>query len=457
MVDYLVKFGEKHDLETLQDKTGNVLIRKNASQGCEHLKPVVLQSHIDMVCEKNSDVAHDFDTDPIQPYIDGQWVKAKGTTLGADNGIGMAYQLAVLASEDIQHGPVECLFTIDEETGLTGAFGLESGFLKGKILINLDSEDEDMVFIGCAGGVDTIGTFIPEYEKTPEGFYAFQVAVTGLKGGHSGDDIHKGLGNANKILNRFLWDATRQLGFRMASIEGGNLRNAIAREAKAVGVVPYHKKEALRVLFNILIADIELEYKFTEPGIVFRLESADMPSSIFTAPFQLRLLNTLYALPHGVLAMSQDIPGLVETSTNLASVKIKNNELIITTSQRSSVDTRKQDAANMVESVMLLGGASVEHSDGYPGWTPNTQSEILQIAVAEYRNRFGIDPEVKAIHAGLECGLFLAKYPGLDMISIGPTIKGAHSPDERVLISSVKKYWEHLLDLLKAIPTEIRD
>lgn len=454
MVDYLLAFGEKHGLATARDEIGNVLIKKGASQGFEHLKPVVLQSHIDMVCEKNSDVVHDFDNDPILPFIDGEWVRAKGTTLGADNGIGMAYQLALLASDNLQHGPIECLFTVDEETGLTGAFGLKPGFFEGEILINLDSEDEDMVFIGCAGGIDTVGTFTPEYEKTPEGYYAFRVAVNGLKGGHSGDDIHKGLGNANKILNRFLWDATRQLGFRLAGIDGGNLRNAIAREAWAVGVVPYHKKEALRVLFNILIADIESEYSRTEPSIAFRLGSADMPATVFTASFQLRLLNTLYALPHGVLAMSQEIPGLVETSTNLASVKMKNNELMVTTSQRSSVESCKQDAANMVESVMLLGGASVAHSDGYPGWAPNTQSEILQIAVREYRKRFDIEPEVKAIHAGLECGLFLAKYPGLDMISIGPTIKGAHSPDERVLITSVKKYWEHLLDVLKAIPAE---
>ncbi len=448
---YLLDFGSQHGLVTLQDKKGNILIKKQAVKGYENKVPVILQSHVDMVCEKNSNVEFDFLTDSIKPYIDGNWVKARGTTLGADNGIGMAYQLALLAADNIPHGPVECLFTVDEETGLSGAFGLEPGFLEGKILINLDSEDEGVVFIGCAGGIDTVGILIPEFEKAPDSSFAFKVSVTGLKGGHSGDDIHRGLGNANKILNRYLWDITRQLGFRLASIDGGNLRNAIAREAWATGVVPYHKKEDVRVLFNVFLSEIETEFKHTEPDVKFTLESIDVPSRVLSAPFQLRLLNMLYALPHGVLAMSQEIPGLVETSTNLASIKMNETELIITTSQRSSVESSKFDAANMVESVMLLGGAKVTHSEGYPGWAPNTQSEILKIAVDCYKQRFGMEPEVKAIHAGLECGLFLAKYPGLDMISIGPTIKGAHSPDERVLISSVKNYWEHLLDILIAL------
>lgn len=451
ILNYLIAFGEQKGLETLQDKTGNVLIKKGASAGLENYKTVVLQSHVDMVCEKNNDVVHDFYTDPIEPYIDGEWVKAKGTTLGADNGIGMAYQLAVLSSEDLAHGPIECLFTVDEETGLTGAFGLEPEFFNGKILINLDSEDEDIVFIGCAGGVDTTGVFNPDYEKTPESSFAFRVSVSGLKGGHSGDDIHRGLGNANKILNRFLWSISRQLGFRMASFDGGNLRNAIAREAFATGVVPYYKKEDVRVLFNFFISEIEAELKKTEPDIEFILESTDLPEHVFSGAFQLKLLNTLYALPHGVLVMSREIPDLVETSTNLASVKIKGNELLVTTSQRSSVDSSKYDAANMVESVLLLGGARVTHSDGYPGWEPNTNSEILKVAIDCYQKRFGTKPQVKAIHAGLECGLFLSKYPGLDMISIGPTIKGAHSPNERVLISSVQKYWEHICDILISV------
>lgn len=452
ITEYLVAFGKKHGLETKQDSIGNVLIKKAATAAMEKVRTVVLQSHVDMVCEKNSDVTHDFMKDPVRPYIDGDWVKAKGTTLGADNGIGMAYQLAILAADDITHGKLECLFTVDEETGLSGAFGLEETFFEGKTLINLDSEDDGIVFIGCAGGIDTLGCFTPEYENIPESQFAFRVSVSGLKGGHSGDDIHRGLGNANKILTRYLWDITRQLGFRLVRIEGGNLRNAIAREAFASGVVPYHKKEEVRVLWNIFLAEIESEFKHTEPNINFKLESADLPEKVFTSAFQLRLLNTLYAVPHGVLAMSREISGLVETSTNMASIKLNNNELWVTTSQRSSVESSKIDAANMVESVFLMGGAKVIHSDGYPGWAPNTDSDILKIVVACYETRFGRMPEVKAIHAGLECGLFLAKYPGLDMVSIGPTIKGAHSPDERVLISSVQKYWDHLLDILKAIP-----
>jgi dipeptidase D len=412
----------------------------------------VLQSHVDMVCEKNSDVVHDFQKDPILAYVDGQWVKAKGTTLGADNGIGMAYQMAVLASDSIPHGAIECLFTVDEETGLTGAFNLEPGFITGKILINLDSEDEGEVFIGCAGGIDTLGCFTPEYERTPAKAFAFRIAVSGLKGGHSGDDIHRGLGNANKIVNRFLWDSMRQLDVKLAQIDGGNLRNAIAREGSATAVVPWSDKEGIRVLWNLFQAEVESELKSTEPNPTFKMESTEVPEEVFTRSFQERLMNTLYALPHGVLAMSQEIPGLVETSTNLASVKLKDHELWITTSQRSSVESAKLDAANMVESVMLLGGAKVVHSEGYPGWAPNTRSEILAIAVSLYEKRFGVKPAVRAIHAGLECGLFLAKFPGLDMISIGPTIKGAHSPDERVLIASVKNYWDHLLDLLVAIP-----
>lgn len=454
IIDYLLVFGKKMGLEAIQDKTGNVLIKKSASKGMENLKGVVLQSHVDMVCEKNSNVSHDFLIDSILPFIDGDWVKAKGTTLGADNGIGVAYMLAVLASSEIKHGPLECLFTIDEETGLTGAFGLEPDFLHGKILINLDSEDDGIVFIGCAGGVDTLGCFKPEFEKSPEGSFAFQVSVSGLKGGHSGDDIHRGLGNANKILNRYLWDTSRNMDLRLADLSGGNLRNAIAREAFATCVVPYHKKEEVRVLWNMFLVDIENEFKHTEQNISFIMESAEIPSQVFTASFQSQLLNTIYAMPHGVLAMSQEITGLVETSTNLASVKMNDGDLWITTSQRSSVESSKFDAANMVESVLLLGGAEVTHSDGYPGWTPNTNSEILKITIDCYEKRYGLKPEVKAIHAGLECGLFLSKYPNLDMISIGPTIKGAHSPNERVLISSVTKYWDHLLDVLAAIPHE---
>ncbi|MCL2073486.1 MAG: aminoacyl-histidine dipeptidase [Marinilabiliaceae bacterium] len=448
IIDYLIKFGKDYGLETKQDKTGNVLISKKASVGFENRKTVVLQSHIDMVCEKNSDVTHDFLKDPIIPYIDGDWVKAKGTTLGADDGIGVASQLAILASNDLKHGPIECLFTVNEEMGLTGAFGLEEGFLTGKTLLNLDSEDDGEIFIGCAGGIDTLGSFEYEFDTVPSSAYAFKVSVSGLQGGHSGDDIHRGLGNANKILNRFLWQISNKLNFRLSEIDGGNLRNAIAREAWAIGTVDFDKKEDLRQFLNIYIAELENEYKGIEPNLSLSLESVELPKRLLSETLQQRLLNCIYAIPHGVIKMSHSIPGLVETSTNLASVKMQDDAIWVTTSQRSSVESEKFDIANMVESVFRLSNAKFSHSDGYPGWSPNTNSEILNIAVKTYEKLFNEKPQVKAIHAGLECGLFLEKYPQLDMISIGPTIKGAHSPDERLLISTVEKFWKHLLEIL---------
>jgi dipeptidase D len=450
IIAYLKTFADNNHLEWKQDKTGNVLIKKPGTKGYEKRPPIVLQSHLDMVCEKNSTIQHDFHIDPIKPYIDGDWVKAKGTTLGADDGIGMATQLALLTAKDIDHGPLECLFTIDEETGMTGAFGLEEAFFEGNTLINLDSEDEGELFIGCAGGIDTTGTFQAIFEPVPPISFAFKVSVTGLKGGHSGDDIHRGLGNANKILTRYLWEAARQLDLRISSIDGGNLRNAIAREANAVCITPYAKKEEVRVLLNCFISDLEEEFRNTEPGLKLHLESTAVPELIFSLDLQSKLLNTLYAMPHGVLWMHREITGLVETSTNLASVKQEGDKITVTTSQRSSLESGKTDAANMVESLFLLGGAMVEHSDGYPGWTPNTSSPILKLSVASYEKLFGSSPEVKAIHAGLECGLFLQKYPGLDMISIGPTIKGAHSPDERLNIKSVTRFWDHLTEILKS-------
>jgi dipeptidase D len=415
----------------------------------EHLPGVILQSHTDMVCEKNSTTQHNFMTDPITPIIDGEWVKAQGTTLGADDGIGIAAQLSVLASTEVEHAALECLFTVDEETGLTGAFALEEGFLKGKILINLDSEEEGEIFIGCAGGVDTVGYLVPEYENTPSNSFAFKINVSGLKGGHSGDDIHRGLANANKLITRYIWEVTKLCDFKLSSIKGGNLRNAIAREAEAVGVVPYSKKEEVRVVLNCMLADMEEEFAKTEPSLKLNLASTDMPAKIYTSNFQSKLINTLYAMPHGVLSMSQTIPGLVETSTNLASVKEENNKVLITTSQRSAIESALTNAANMVESLFLLSGAEITHSDGYPGWAPNTDSKILAIANSAYQKIFNTKPQVKAIHAGLECGLFLKKYPELDMISIGPTIRGAHSPDERIHIDSVNKFYILLLEILK--------
>jgi dipeptidase D len=451
IIDWLMNFAEKRGLEGRKDKIGNVLISKPAAPGLESRKTVVLQSHVDMVGEKNNDKEHDFFKDPIVPVRDGEWITADGTTLGADDGIGVAAQLALLDSDSIPHPPLECLFTIDEETGLTGAFSLEEGFFEGRTLINLDSEDEGELFIGCAGGIDTVAYFQPEYEITPEGHTALEIKVTGLKGGHSGDDIHKGLGNANKIIVRYLWQMARDYDFRLARLEGGNLRNAIAREASAVGVIPARFKEEARVSLNLLISDVEQELRHTDPGVKLWLGSTEQPSEVFSIDFQKRLLNALYACPHGVMAWSREIKGLVETSTNLASVKLVKDKIVVSTSQRSSIESSRDDIANMVHSVFELGGARVEHSDGYPGWEPNMDSSILEVAVSSYEKLFGQKPEVKAIHAGLECGLFLKKYPDMDMISVGPTIKGAHSPDERLNIETVRKFWDHLLEMLKSL------
>ncbi|TAJ10489.1 aminoacyl-histidine dipeptidase [Marinilabiliaceae bacterium JC017] len=452
IIHFLVDFAKKHNLEVAKDDIGNVLIKKEATPGFENLKSVVLQSHIDMVCEKNSDTNHNFDRDPIKPIIDGEWVKAEGTTLGADDGIGMAAQMALLTSDDIEHGPIECLFTVDEETGLTGAFNLNEGFFDSQILLNLDSEDEGELFIGCAGGVDTLASFKYDKQPVPAGYFAIKMKVSGLKGGHSGDDIHKGLGNANKILNRFIWEAANKYELKLAAFDGGNLRNAIAREAEAIAVVPATYKEPIRADFNIFFHDVQMELKATEPGIRMKLESVDSPDYIIDASTQKRLINAIYACPHGVIEMSRDIEGLVETSTNLASIKMNGEEITVTTSQRSSVESAKEDVANMVNSVFSLARAEVKHSDGYPGWTPNTDSEILQVTRDSYVRLFKKEPIVRAIHAGLECGLFLEKYPGMDMISFGPTIRGAHSPAERINIETVKMFWDHLLDVLKNIP-----
>ena len=455
IIAYLKAFGREHGLETKTDEVGNVLIKKPATPGKENLKTVILQSHIDMVCEKNSDVEHDFLIDPIETVVDGEWLKAKGTTLGADNGIGVATELAILAATDIEHGPLECLFTVDEETGLTGAFALKPGFMTGDILINLDSEDEGELFIGCAGGANTTAEFTYQPVSAPQDYFYFRVTVKGLTGGHSGDDINKGRGNAIKILNRFLWDLNERYGLLVASLEGGNLRNAIAREANAVIVFDEVLKENIRVDFNMYAAEMEEVWKITEPGLQLELESVDLPGEVLTQEFTNKLLNALYACPHGVFAMSYRMPGMVETSTNLAAVKfIENDTILITTSQRSDVDSEKMNIAHMVAAVFRLIGAEVEHGEGYPGWAPNPESAILKIAVESYKQLFGYEPVVRSIHAGLECGLFLEKYPGMDMISFGPTLRGVHSPDEKVDIETVGKWWKHLVDILERLTKE---
>lgn len=453
--EYLLEFGKKHGLDTQRDEIGNVIIRKPAMPGKGNVKAVVLQSHMDMVCEKNSDVNHDFDHDPILPVVVDGWVKAQGTTLGADDGIGMAAQLALLTATDIQHGPIECLFTVDEETGLSGAFALEPGFIKSRILLNLDSEDEGELFIGCAGGIDTLATFDYKNRPVPKNHIAYKISVSGLKGGHSGDEIHKGLGNSNKIVNRFLWNAMEQYKIRLSHFDGGNLRNAIPREAFAVFTVPQSNQEVLLTYFNRISHQIKEELAVTEPLLQIRLEPAEQPEFVMNKKAQRNLLNAIYACPHGVFAMSKQMEGMVETSTNLASVKFtENNKIVVTTSQRSDRESAKYDIANTLAAVFHLAGASVEHTDGYPGWSPNPNSEIVHITAESYTELFQKKPIVRSIHAGLECGLFLEKYPDMDMVSFGPTLRDVHSPDERINIETVEKFWKHLVDVLEKIPVQ---
>ena len=449
---YISEFASKHGLHCAIDEAGNVLVKKPAMPGYENHRGVILQSHMDMVCEKNSDTVHDFDNDPIQPWTDGGWIKARGTTLGADDGIGIAASLAILEATDIPHGPLEALFTMDEETGLTGAFALKPGQLEGRILVNLDSEDEGQLFIGCAGGKDTVATMPIETEEIPAGHTAYKASLTGLKGGHSGDDINKGLGNAVKLMNRFLWNATESYAIALAGFNAGNLRNALAREAFAVFTVHREYENAVLAYAEQFFSDIKAELAITEPGLSFVIEPDVMPGSVLNSALQADLLDALYACPHGVIAMSGEIAGFVETSTNLASVKFMDKKIVITTSQRSSVESSKKDVADMVASVFYLMQADVVHSSGYPGWKPDPDSEILRISVEAYRRLFNQEPQVLAIHAGLECGLVGAIYPGMDMVSFGPTIKGAHSPDERLDIASTVKFWELTLEVLRNVP-----
>jgi dipeptidase D len=447
--EYILRVARQLNLEHETDEAGNILIRKPATAGYEQRPIVILQSHMDMVCEKNSDTYHNFDKDPILPRREGEWIKATGTTLGADDGIGIATQLAILAATDLQHGPLEMLFTTDEETGLTGAKGLKPGFLKGRILLNLDSEDEGELFIGCAGGQDTKAFLNYSRVAVNYDFAGFTIKVTGLKGGHSGDDINKGLGNAVKILNRLLWSASHLFEVRISEINGGNLRNAIAREAFASVIVPFrHSEEFTQYVrsFNQIVRD---EYRITDPGLLVNYLPTELPSYLIDLSTQEKLLNALYACPHGVIAMSADVPNFVETSTNLASVKMTDKVIEIGTSQRSSSEHGKQDVLNMVESVFHLAGARISHDDGYPGWTPNPKSPILEVTRQAYIKLFGKQPKVLAIHAGLECGLIGEQYPGIDMISYGPTIKGAHSPDERLEINTVQMFWDLTLEVLR--------
>ncbi len=452
IIDFLVGFAEKHGIEYRKDAIGNVVMRKPATPGFEERPAVVLQSHMDMVCEKNSDVEFDFEHDPIRTRIDGQWVRAEGTTLGADCGIGMAAALAVMIDPEAQHGPIEALFTVDEETGLTGAFELGEDMLHGKYLLNLDSEDEGELFIGCAGGIDTIATFHSTMEAAPKNYVFYRVDVSDLMGGHSGDDIDKGRVNSNKTVARLLWDGMQSFELRLSYFSGGNLRNAIPREAYAIFGIPARYAEEFRQRYELFAADLKAEFRLREPN--FRITLNEMPQvdEVLDAKTQFGLIYSLVGVPNGVIAMSAAVPGLVETSTNLASVKFGNDgRIVVTSSQRSSVESAKTYVMQMVESVFTLAGADVAHSDGYPGWTPDPKSRLLEITANAYRRLFATEPKVRAIHAGLECGLFLEKYPDLEMVSFGPTLRGVHSPDERLEIATVPKFWALLLETLKSL------
>lgn len=451
IVAYLIDFAKSRSLEYRKDSTGNVVIRKGASPGMENRPVVVLQSHVDMVCEKRGDVNFHFDTDPIRTRVEDGWVRAEGTTLGADCGIGMAAELAVLDADDLAHGPVECLFTVDEETGLTGAFGLGEGMLSGKYLINLDSEDEGQLFIGCAGGIDTVATMRYRQEEAPKNFDFFRIDIGGLLGGHSGDDIDKGRVNSNKTAARLLWEGWQRFALRLSRFDGGNLRNAIPREAEVLFGIPASCEAAFRSWFGEFAAELGAEFHLREPNFRITLDEA-APAPVLDESAQRALVLALVGVPNGVLDMSFAVPGLVETSTNLASVKFEGDDrIVVTTSQRSSVESAKRYAMQAVESVFALAGAEVVHSDGYPGWAPDPSSRLLAVTVAAYERLFATTPKVRAIHAGLECGLFLEKYPHLEMVSFGPTLRGVHSPDERLEIATVPKFWDLLKETLRTL------
>ena len=448
---FLLDFAAAHGIEVRTDAIGNVVMTKPATPGHEQAPTVIMQAHMDMVCESN-DKNFDFDNEPIRTIVDGEWLRADGTTLGADNGIGMAAAMAALVDDKLVHGPLEALFTVDEETGLTGANNLGENMITGTMLLNLDSEDDAEIFVGCAGGVDTTCTFHYDRSMAPTDFHYFRFDISKGLGGHSGGDIHLGRANANKLLARFLWTLMQNHELSLCEIDGGNLRNAIPRAAHAVFGVHAGSKEQVRVAFNHYVADVEGEYKGIEPTLELTLESVDRPDFAVDSTTTRRLVEALYSAPHGVVSMSRDLEGLVETSTNLASVKMQpDNHILVTTSQRSSVESRKWDIANQVEALFRLAGAEVTHGDGYPGWAPNMDSRIMHIASDAYEELYGVKPAIKAIHAGLECGLFLEKYPHLDMVSFGPTLQNVHSPSERMFIPAVERFWGQLCRILEKV------
>ncbi|MHC0445552.1 aminoacyl-histidine dipeptidase [Flavobacterium sp. 3-218] len=454
VIEFMKNFGNSLGLETFEDEIRNVIIRKPATPGMENRKSIVMQGHLDMVHQKNADTVFDFDTQGIDMYVDGDWVRARGTTLGADNGLGVATIMAILESKDIPHPAIEALFTIDEETGMTGALNLKGGILQGQILLNLDTEEDDEIDIGCAGGIDVTATRTYHEEEVSEGSVGYTITVKGLNGGHSGMDIHKGLGNANKIMNRLLFDAFENFGLQIVEVNGGSLRNAIPRESVAKVIISQMFDEAYVYDMQEIISDIKAEYKTTEPNLSIEIVKGDLPEKVMDLGVQEGIIRAIYAAQNGVYKMSADMADLVETSNNIARVVIKDGEILVGCLTRSSVESSKFDLANSLRSAFELVGCEVELSGSYPGWTPNVNSEILEVLKEIYEKQNGEQPKVVACHAGLECGILGTNYPDMDMISFGPTIHGAHSPDERASISSARKYWKFVLEILSNIPVK---
>ena len=454
LAQFIVDWATSEGLEVRRDNTGNVFIKKPATTGMEHKKGVVLQAHIDMVPQKNEDTDHDFTKDPIQPYIDGEWVTAKGTTLGADNGIGMATCLAVLASKDIKHGPIEVLLTIDEEAGMTGAFGLEAGWLEGDILLNTDSEQEGEVYMGCAGGVDGALGFSIQREAIPSGYVTRKIVLKGLKGGHSGADIHTGRANANKLLARFFADHTAGLDLRLIDFNGGTLRNAIPREAFATVAVAADSQAALDKALNAYTLLIQEELHKIETNIITLNETIDTEQNVFTQESQATFIAGLNACPNGVMRMSDEIPGVVETSLNVGVVTTEQDKVTVLCLIRSLIDSGRIQIEGMLTSIAQLSGATIELAGAYPGWKPDADSDIMHLFRDMYQGIYGHKPNIMVIHAGLECGLFKKPYPEMDMISFGPTIKFPHSPDEKVKIDTVGLFWQQMVSLLEHIPAK---
>lgn len=455
VIKLIKDFGQKLGLETSEDETGNVIIKKPATPGMESRQTIAMQSHLDMVHQKNNDTDFDFDTQGIAMYVDEDWVKAKGTTLGADNGIGVATIMAILSSKDIPHPAIEALFTVDEETGMTGALGLKGGLLDAKILLNLDTEDDRELTIGCAGGVDLTATGTYQQEATPAGMAAYKLTVKGLTGGHSGMDIIRGRANANKLTNRILHHASKQFNLRLSAIDGGGLRNAIPRESSAILTVTEAEKAAFEQFVETQRAILTQEYKSTDPNLQLQLEPTEAPAQVAEKAFTATFLRAIYATPNGIYRMSPEIEGLVQTSNNVARVELADGKYKVLCLTRSSVDSEKEDLATAIQSALELAGAEVSLSGAYPGWAPNPDASIIKLMSDLYRSKFNSEPDVNACHAGLECGILGSNYPGMEMISFGPNIRGAHSPDEKVQISSVQKYWDYLLDTLQRIPEQV--